>query len=469
MAHYHFLLRPRCIVSCFVVFIFLVPLARSQAQESSGASLPRRAGPMGDRIDPQITDRVTIHEVVAGSPAATVGLISGDTITSIAGKLVPTFETLRSVMRGLEGGQATTIEVLRQGFLTMRVDKPGLGDSEGPPKWTKLPTEPYPGKQDDIFFVDPNLGFYGNGAGKIFRTTDGGATWQKVFEQKGTFVRCLAFTDGKNGVMGNIGPGYFPGVTDPNPLYRTEDGGSTWSPVTGIDGEPVVGLCAFDIVQVPFVNAGNLDHRPRIIGVGRVGGPAAYIWSDDLGKTWKQGKLPEIGAMAFDVKFLDDQRGFIASATDADVAQSHALILATEDGGSTWREVYRSARPFELTWKLSFPTKEVGYCTIQSYDPDTSASARFIVKTTDGGKTWNDIPLVDDHRVREFGVAFLDANIGWVGALPHGFGTTDGGKSWSKVDFGNAVNKIRLIHSSEGVTGYAIGVEVHRVQIPTGD
>jgi photosystem II stability/assembly factor-like uncharacterized protein len=336
------------------------------------------------------------------------------------------------------------------------------------PKWTKLTTEPYPGKQDDIFFVDPNLGFYGNGAGKVFRTTDGGATWQKVFEQKGTFVRCLAFTDDKHGVMGNIGPGYFPGVTDPNPLYRTEDGGATWSPATAIDGDPVVGLCAFDIVQVPFVNAGNLDHRPRIIGVGRVGGPAAYIWSDDLGKTWKQGKLPEIGAMAFDVKFLDDQRGFIASSTDADVAQSHALILATDDGGSTWREVYRSARPFELTWKLSFPSKEVGYCTIQSYDPDTSASARFVAKTTDAGKTWNEIPLVDDHRVRQFGIAFLDENIGWVGAVPHGFGTTDGGKSWSKVDFGNAVNKIRLIPSSKGVIGYAIGVEVHRVQIPTG-
>jgi photosystem II stability/assembly factor-like uncharacterized protein len=336
------------------------------------------------------------------------------------------------------------------------------------PKWTKLTTEPYPGKQDDIYFVDPTLGFYGNGAGRIFRTTDGGATWQKVFEQKGTFVRCLAFTDDKHGVMGNIGPGYFPGVTDPNPLYRTEDGGATWSPVTEIDGDPVVGLCAFDIVQVPFVNAGNLDHRPRIIGVGRVGGPAAYIWSDDLGKTWKQGVLPEIGAMAFDVKFLDDQRGFIASATHADVAQSHALILATDDGGSTWREVYRSARPFEITWKLSFPSKDVGYCTIQSYNPDTSASARFVAKTTDGGKTWSEIPLVDDHRVRQFGVAFLDENIGWVGAMPHGLGTTDGGKSWSKVDFGNAVNKIRLIPSSQGVTGYAIGAEVYRMQIPAG-
>ena len=334
--------------------------------------------------------------------------------------------------------------------------------------WTRLSTEPYAGKQDDIFFVTPDLGFYGNGAGKIFRTRDGGVTWEKVFEQKGTFVRCLAFTDAKHGVMGNIGPGYFPGVTDATPIYRTEDGGTTWTPAKSIEGAPVVGLCAFDVVKVPFINAGNLDHRPRIIGVGRVGGPTAFIWSDDLGQTWKQGKIPAIGAMAFDVKFLDEKRGFIASATHADVSQAHALILATEDGGATWNEVYRSSRSFETTWKFSFPTSEVGYCTVQSYNPDPAASQRFVAKTTDGGKTWSEIPLVDDHKVREFGIAFVDVDRGWVGAMPQGFGTTDGGKTWSRANFGNAVNKIRLIRKNDTVTGYAIGVEIHKIVLPSG-
>lgn len=829
MSHYKLLFRPRCLVAWFLVLTFLVFLPTTPGQESprspgsvAGASnaspkppLPRRAAPLGVSIDPQTTDRVAVQEVIAGTPADAAGILAGDTIISVADKPVPTFEMLRSVMRELEGGKTTQVEVLRQGgkrtlevhlaelreqvagstvrygsvdvpkgyrlrtivtvpenesrsregrypaflyvqgmicesidrpnaidevdtrlvhtmaakgFVTMRVDKPGLGDSEGPPcseigfqeelegylaaldnlarqpevdpnriyvfghsmggvmapflakegkvrgsivygtiartwfehqlenvrrqseaadvspaevaealqqqamessmiliekktlgdvwkrwpelrresqgtmldenhmssrhmrffhelqdiniahawsetdgavlalwgeydwvcsrddhdrivasvnarqadtatvltmpkadhaftthnslnasrlamgqgqwdenlpkrilewidalesgkrvawsessvkeeeeeskkesflpKWTKLETEAYPGKQDDIFFIDSKLGFYGNGAGKIFRTTDGGETWQKVFEKKGTFVRCLAFTDDKHGVMGNIGPGYFPGVTDSNPLYRTEDGGTTWAPVTEIEGEPVVGLCALDIVKVPFVNAGNLDHRPRIIGVGRVGGPTAYIWSDDLGKSWKQGKMPEVGAMAFDVKFLDDQHGFIASATHTEVSQSHGLILATEDGGATWHEVYRSARPFELTWKLSFPTRLVGYCTVQSYNPDQTTSARFVAKTTDGGKTWNEIPLVDDHRVREFGIAFIDENIGWVGAAPNGFGTEDGGKTWSTVEFGNAVNKIRVVPTSDGITLYAIGLHVHRLQIP---
>lgn len=355
------------------------------------------------------------------------------------------------------------------GAVVLHAQKLTSHPSAALPKWTKLATEEYPGKQDDIFFVNSNLGFYGNGSGKIFRTTDGGSTWKMVFEKQGTFVRCLVFTDEKHGVMGNIGPGYFPGVTDTIPLYRTEDGGTTWLPVTAIEGNPVVGLCAFDIVQVPFINAGNLAYRPRIIGVGRVGGPVAYIWSDDLGKTWKQGKVPDISAMAFDVKFLDDRHGFIASATHTDVSQSRAQIIATDDGGTTWREVYRSDRPFELTWKLSFPTRDVGYCTVQSYDPDPSASARFVAKTTNGGKTWTEVKLVDDHRFREFGIAFLDENVGWVGAMPHGMATTDGGKTWSKVDFGNAVNKIRLLRSDQGTTGYAIGLHVYRMQLGPGN
>jgi photosystem II stability/assembly factor-like uncharacterized protein len=340
------------------------------------------------------------------------------------------------------------------------------------PAWRKLAAEPYRGKQDDIAFASATEGIYGNGAGKIFRTTDGGESWTQVFRQEGTFVRCLAYAGGDVALMGNIGPGYFPGVTDATPLYRSVDRGLTWSPVTAIEGAPVVGLCAFDVLRIPFINAGNLDHRTRVFGVGRVGGPVAFIWSDDLGASWRQGSLPAVAQMAFDVKFLDEKRGFIAAATSASVAESHALILATDDGGATWREVYRSTRPFETTWKFSFPGKDIGYCTVQSYDPDPAASARFVAKTTDGGRTWTELPLVDDHKVRAFGIGFVDAERGWIGAMPHGFATVDGGKTWTKADFGNAVNKIRLVPAdaasgSNGVVAYAIGVEIHKTMVPS--
>ncbi|MFN7620515.1 MAG: WD40/YVTN/BNR-like repeat-containing protein, partial [bacterium] len=137
------------------------------------------------------------------------------------------------------------------------------------PGWVKLPTEPYRGKQDDISFVDALTGWYGNGAGKLFRTTDGGQTWVQQMDRPGTFVRALGFIDEKRGFLGNIGPDYFPNVSDTTPLYRTRDGGESWEPVV-IDGPPVKGICAIDILKTPFINAGVLDHRVTVRAGGRV-------------------------------------------------------------------------------------------------------------------------------------------------------------------------------------------------------
>ena len=78
--------------------------------------------------------------------------------------------------------------------------------------WQRQDTEPYRGKQDDIVFVTPDVGYYGNGKGRIYKTTDGGATWAKVLDKPGLFVRCLGFLDEDTGFAGNVGPGYFPGV-----------------------------------------------------------------------------------------------------------------------------------------------------------------------------------------------------------------------------------------------------------------
>lgn len=332
--------------------------------------------------------------------------------------------------------------------------------------WEKLKTEPYRGKQDDIYFVNDRIGWYANGAGKIYKTSDGGTTWQKQLDQPGTYFRCLAFVDENHGYAGNIGPGYFPNVLDACPLYETKDGGITWQKVTTIEGQPVVGLCSLQVLREEFINAGRLEIRTRLIGVGRVGGPVAMITSDDLGATWQQVNVSKQAAMAFDVHFLNRREGFIAASTDVDVASSHALILRTQDSGESWTKVYESSRPYELTWKISFPSRKVGYVTIQSYNPDPKIAERFVAKSNDGGETWKEIPLVTNTAVREFGIAFLNENTGWVGAMPHGFFTTDGGDSWIKANIGNAVNKIRLVPGDKKTWGYAIGSEVHRLEIP---
>ena len=326
--------------------------------------------------------------------------------------------------------------------------------------WKKLNTERYPGKQDDITFINENEGWYVNGYGSIYHTKNSGETWEKQLEKKGTFFRCIAFVDSLRGFAGTVGTDYFPDVTDTIPLYGTIDGGKTWNPVS-YAGPYVKGLCAMDIVKEQYINHGKSDYKIHIYGVGRVGSPANMMVSHDGGLTWTSNSMNKECKMLFDIKMFDKNTGFACAASDEDMEKSNALILKTSNGGKTWKKVYQSKRPFEGTWKASFPTEKVGYVTIQSYNPDPNVKQQRIAKTTDGGETWNEINLVEDAGAREFGIGFIDENHGFVGTMDTGYETKDGGTTWSKVNLGMACNKIRIYKDANGkIYGYAIGVDV---------
>jgi photosystem II stability/assembly factor-like uncharacterized protein len=332
--------------------------------------------------------------------------------------------------------------------------------------WKKLDTVAFKGKQDDISFVTPDIGWYGNGAGKLYQTTDGGASWAERANLPGTFIRALGFIDANNGFLGNIGIDYFPGVTDPKPLYRTRDGGATWQPVTNVQGPTVKGICAIDILRRTFIDSGVLRERVIVHAAGRVGGPAFLMRSLDGGDTWRSMDLSAHTAMIMDVKFFDEMNGVIAGASDSDTEKSHARLIVTHDGGVTWKTAYESTRPYEITWKLSFPTREVGYATIQKYNPDPKVTQHYVAKTTDGGRTWREVPMANDVADREFGVGFVTADTGWVGTAKGGYHTSDGGKTWNFAEMGRAVNKIRIVpteaKNNNRFVAYAIGTEVRK-------
>lgn len=333
-------------------------------------------------------------------------------------------------------------------------------------QWVKLPTEPYRGKQDDIALIDPMIGWYGNGAGKVFKTTDGGRQWSQVMDRPGTFVRALGFIDAATGFIGNIGLDYYPGVTDSTPLYRTRDGGLGFEAVK-IDGPHVKGICAIDVSRVPFINAGSLGYRTVLRAVGRVGGPAVLATSDDGGEHWTSEDLSRKTAMILDVHFVSETVGFICGATNTALAQSRAIVLRTSDGGRSWARVYEGVRPWELTWKMSWPTAQTGFVTVQSYNPDPAATQRYVAKSTDGGLTWSEIPLADDAGLRAFGIGFLDSLRGWVGTIAGGLETRDGGLTWVRADMGRAVNKIRIVDKpGGGCAVFAIGTDLHRLDVP---
>jgi photosystem II stability/assembly factor-like uncharacterized protein len=324
------------------------------------------------------------------------------------------------------------------------------------PTWHIAATETYQAKRDDIVFVDRSVGFYGTGKGRLFRTDDGGQSWRLEWEHSGTFIRSLGFIDANHGFLGNLGVG-LGSVSDPVPLYRTADGGLTWQPVQ-FGGGSVAGICSIDIVKSSAIFEGNVRERIVIDAAGRANGPAQVLRSEDGGETWSMIDLSDRAGMILDVKFSDPNTGFVFAGTNSDVSKSSALILKTNDGGRTWHEVYRSSRNQEIIWKASFPTARVAYATLQS-DDDSNVRQR-LVKSVDGGNHWQEMPLVQNKEAREFGIGFVDENHGWVGTAIGGFETRNGGKDWMRVALAPKANKIRTKAVDGTPMIYAIGTEV---------
>ncbi len=329
-------------------------------------------------------------------------------------------------------------------------------------RWARVPTVPYTlnNKQDALAFVG-RTGWYGNGTGRVYKSDDGGAHWREVWRRPGTYVRALEFVDDRTGFMGNVGPGYFPDVTDRQPFYQTRDGGAHWTPVQA-SGTPVTGVCAIDVLKV--------DGRVEAIRAGgRVGGPAGLIESLDGGQTWHARDMAGVTGMILDIRFLDASTGFMAGASRSDEGQAHARILKTTDGGKTWRTVFESARAGDNTWKLAFPSATVGYATIMSYEAPAGEARGAVAKTVDGGEHWTLRTVTRDHGWVPYGINFASERHGWVGGATGGFETTDGGDTWHRARMGLSTNKIRFVKRPDGgTTAFAIGHDLFRLDLPAG-
>ena len=328
--------------------------------------------------------------------------------------------------------------------------------------WQKLPTEPYTlnNKQDAIAFADAETGWYGSGTGRVFRTTDAGAHWTEIWSQPGTYVRTLEFADRNIGFLGNIGADYYDQITDKQPLYMTVDGGVHWSPVTAVQGPPLKGVCAIDVLRI----GGKLV---AIRAGGRVGGPAAMMESFDGGTTWRSRDMSDVAGMILDIHFIDEKTGFIASGSVGDESKAHARILKTTNGGETWRIVFESRRANDNNWKLAFPSAKIGYATIMSYAAPDDEARGYVAKTEDGGEHWQRLNVTRDQGWVPYGINFVNETHGWVGGSTGGYSTTDGGQTWHPVEMGLSTNKIRFVRRADGGTSaFAIGQDLYRLDLP---
>jgi len=238
-------------------------------------------------------------------------------------------------------------------------------------------------------------------------------------------------------------------------LYQTNDGGENWSLVDNIPEPVPPGLCGIFVYNSNIINA-----------CGRIYGPGVFIRSEDGGSNWNSVDLNDVAEMLIDLYFWDELNGIIVGGTSGGFDDSHAIILGTNDGGVNWEVIYEGERNGEWCWKISFPTPEIGYVSIQSSWWDDAVD-EYYLKTTDGGNTWSEhvfytvAQSAENGGYSSQGIGFINEDVGWMGSyFDHPtLMTLDGGATWSESEFGLHVNRIRFLSKS---IGYASGITVYK-------
>lgn len=312
--------------------------------------------------------------------------------------------------------------------------------------WEELPIEQSL-RFNDIYFISPDTGWAVNGSAYIYRTVDGGQSWQLKFYRDDTHLRSVGFLNASRGFAGNVGEGEF-GTTNPVPLYESSNGGSTWSAVTEFDGPTPAGLCGMHVVN-----------DSTVVAVGRVRGPAYFIRTTDGGETWQSKDMSEYAAGLIDVYFPHPDTGFAVGLTNSVHSSSSGIVIATVDGGETWETRFVSTRTGEWFWKMSWPSRRTGFASIQR----NGGGPIYIAKTSDGGLTWEEKYFRSNYFVQ--GIGFIDENTGWVGGNTQepAYMTTDGGTTWTAADIGPRLNRFRFLSDT---LGYAAGAAVYKFVRP---
>ena len=293
--------------------------------------------------------------------------------------------------------------------------------------WELLPNSPVAtSRHDDIFFLNPRLGWISNGDGEIHRTTDGGETWMLLTTADGG--RSIGFADSLNGWLGSL-------VGLSGALLMTSDGGFSWNGVTNVSGPPPESVCGISVVNDSVIYAsGGWYGVPRVLK------------TTDRGANWASFGLDSLAGGLVDCYFFTPDSGIVVGST-GDGLIGQALILFTSDGGNTWSTSFLGPRDYETCWKISFPSAQVGYVSIES---GNLSGPVYFLRTSDRGATWSEKMFLGDH-FDEQGIGFVTDSLGWIGGWTGPtYATTDGGDTWTQTGPGTNVNRFRFLGDSLG-------------------
>ncbi|MDT7690304.1 MAG: hypothetical protein QOE46_3063 [Acidobacteriota bacterium] len=313
----------------------------------------------------------------------------------------------------------------------------------------------------------PFVYYFGSTGGGVWKTTDGGVTWEPLGDQtfKTGSVGAIGVSEsdpnivyvgmGEETLRGNVSHG--------DGMYKSTDAGKTWKKLGGLD----------DTRHISRVRVH--PRNPDLVYVSAIGhafGPneqRGVFRSKDGGKTWEKVLYRGPQAGAIDLTFDPTNASVLYAAfwqivrkpwTFESGGPSSGLFKST-DGGDTWQEITRNpGLPRGVIGKIGV--------TVSGAAPDrvwalVEAEDGGVFRSDNGGATWTRVNESRDLRQRAWYYTKIYAdpqNAERVYVLNTGFyRSNDGGRTFSNISVPHGDNHDlwiapndpqRMIESNDG-------------------
>ena len=256
----------------------------------------------------------------------------------------------------------------------------------------------------------------------LYKTTDDGESWQAVVGQG---IEARALTEGVSWLVYALDPQtgqhlFFSNT--PDKLYETNDGGRTWKQVRTTLCPAIVNIAAHPSQPQTLFGFGIEDGECK----------GGLYKSADAGKTWTALMPLAIRAGA---RIAVDRAGKYLYFL------SNNELYASSDGGTMWRTIRRQPS----VWQMHPENGAVVYVL------DANGT---LVKTTDGGETWKTLGKPPGAL---FNIIQITAhNWLWLGGTGL-YVSTDDGVTWSERGNGLGATRLELQIASAPVPTFYAG------------
>ena len=286
----------------------------------------------------------------------------------------------------------------------------------------------------DIVYVGggefPIRGNVSHGDG-VWKTIDGGKTWSFLGLAETRQISKVRVHPTNPDIVYVAAQGHVWGSNEERGIFRSRDGGKTWTKVKFVDDSTGAADLAMDPSNPNVLYAGfwQSHRRPWMLVSG---GKGSGMWkSTDGGDNWteltKNPGLPSglWGNIGITVSGANPRRVYALIEADS------GGVFRSDDAGATWTKVNEQRSLRQRAW---YYTKI--YADPKNADVVYASNVQFMV-SRDGGKTWTTIRTrhSDSHDMwiaPDDPMRFAEANDGGVNI------TTDGGRTFTDVDYATA-------------------------------